>query len=354
MQIVINAGGVGTRLWPISTKDLPKQFCKLIGEKSLLQLAFERVQNLVAKENIWVSCNQKHLELVKSQLPNLLPENILTEPSRRDTFAAVLAHSSLIASKTSTEENIVFLGSDHYIGPKSSVQKFCDGLNFIEQNLNNNQFELLVAGVKPTFASTQYGYIKIDNQDKQKSFQTAVKVLSFKEKPNFEVASSFFEAGNYFWNMGLFAFKYSSLLNILKNHHLKLVEIVEKIRVQGSISSELYEQIPVEAFDYGVLEKTDNLGMIGMDLTTWEDIGNFEIYAKYLEEVPNLEQQIDKDFNQIQISGQNNHISLRDKTKKVAFVGVSDLVVVETEEGMIIINPAKGSEVKKVAGYFEE
>jgi mannose-1-phosphate guanylyltransferase len=353
MQIVINAGGVGTRLWPMSTKNKPKQFCKLIGDKSLLRISFERVVDLVPIENIWVNTNEKFKALIKEQIPEILESNILTEPSRRDTFAAVLAHSSLIAGKTSEDENIIFVGSDHLISPKKAVENFRLALGKIDEELNAKTYEIVVSGVAPTFASTQFGYIQIQPEDKQLSFQKAVKVTSFKEKPNFETASSFFEAGNYFWNIALFAFKYSSLLKIVEAHHPKLLPVLETIKNSGKIEASVFEQIPVEAFDYGIIEKSDNLGVINMQLDLWEDIGNYDTYAKYIEDVASLEQQIDKDVNQIQISGNNNRLSLLDKSKKVAFVGVSNLVVVETEDGMIIIDPTKSSEVKKVAGYFE-
>jgi mannose-1-phosphate guanylyltransferase len=351
MQIVINAGGSGSRLWPISSEEKPKQFCKLVGEQTLLQLTYTRLAKRFAGQ-IWVSTNQKHLDLVIQQLPGLDPERILTEPAKRDTFAAVTAHSAVIAGQTSFDENIIFIPSDAWIQPEESVDNLLDTLDRINLSLDQDDYEIIIAGIKPTLPSTQFGYIQLDKANQESVYQGVAPVVSFKEKPNHEIANEFYQAGNYLWNFGLFAFKFTSLLdNLVKNDYTDDVEALQSIASDKYISSENFFKLRETSFDFGVLEHTKSLGVAGAALEVWDDIGNYEALSKYLPSAQKIEF---AHGNKIQIAGKNNRVRLLDPSRKVAFVGVSNITLVETEEGIIVVNPDKSSEVKKVSKYFAD
>jgi mannose-1-phosphate guanylyltransferase len=349
MQIVINAGGSGSRLWPISSEDKPKQFCKLIGEETLLQLTYNRLATRF-KENIWVSTNQKHVDMVTRQLQDLDPNQILTEPNKRDTFAAVTAHSAVIAGKTSVDENIIFIPSDAWIQPLESVEKLLDTIQRIDETLDQQTYDIVIAGIKPTLPSTQFGYIELKESDKQDVYSSVVPVVSFKEKPNHEIATDFYQAGNYLWNFGLFSFKFGRLLELLDTINSKDAETLRAIAHDKFIDPAKFNTLRETSFDFGVLEHVKNLGVAGAELEVWDDIGNYEALSKYMASAKHIEF---AEGNQIEISGNGNKYRLLDPNKKVAFVGVSNVVLVETDEGIIVINPDKSSEVKKVSQYFK-
>jgi mannose-1-phosphate guanylyltransferase len=205
MQIVINAGGSGTRLWPISTEVLPKQFCALVEEKPMLRVTFDRFLNQYPVDNLWISVNKNHLELVKQQIPELPIDHILVEPERRDTFPAVAAHAAVVAGLTHQDENIIFVPADAHIEDDDSIANLMTAISKIDTALEANLFKVGVIGIKPNFPSTQFGYVEVNEEIKSEVFSQVQKVDSFKEKPNFELATDFYNAGNYLWNFGAFA-----------------------------------------------------------------------------------------------------------------------------------------------------
>jgi mannose-1-phosphate guanylyltransferase len=345
MQIIINAGGTGTRLWPYSTNSKPKQFVPLIDSESFLTKTYNRLISSFGASQIWVNTNVKFKSLVEDNLPeDFNQKHILTEPEKRDNFAAIISHAALVAGSVGVEETLVFLHADHLITQKDWAQ-FNQALQIVSTSLENNEFEIVTAGVKPQFANTQLGYIQISPENKENCYSKVVKVDSFKEKPDLETANSFVESGNYLWNLGYFSFTYKNLLKNLQVLYPEVVEIVEKFRNSGVIDGENYSKLPKIAFDYAIAEKTTSLGVIGID-TDWEDIGNWEIAAKYIPE-------LSKNKSQVELVGSGNKVKLLDKNRKVAFVGVSNLLLVESEEGILVIDSSKSSEVKKAAEYFE-
>jgi mannose-1-phosphate guanylyltransferase len=345
MQIIINAGGTGTRLWPYSTVSRPKQFSKLIDQQTFLAKTFDRLKPNFDPEIIWINTNQKFIDLVKESLgSDYNSQKILTEPEKRDHFAALIGHSAVVASKTSRTETQIFIHSDHLINPED-WSKYNQALKIVDQSIQNAEFEIVTCAVKPTFANTQLGYIEVDQSVRNEAFVKPVKVFSFREKPNFETATKFLESGCYFWNLGYYSFTFENLIKNLQKFHPELVQVAETIYQKGKIEPEDYQKIPKTSFDYAISEKTDSLGVVALDLF-WEDIGSWEAAEKYL---PALEE----NPNHFQISGAGNKVKLNSSNKKVAFVGVSNLILVESEEGILIINPQKSGEVKKVAEYFE-
>lgn len=358
MQIVINAGGRGTRLWPLSSNSRPKQFCNIISNKSLVKLTFDRVNQEFDKDSIWVNTNKAHLDLLKESLPEISNDRILTEPARRDTFPAVAAHAALVASKTSADETIIFLSSDAYIAPNKSIKKHNRALKIVDQGIQDGDTELAVLGIKPNSASPNYGYIELRPEDKKECFDKVSSVVSFKEKPSVPVAEKYLESGNYLWNFGAFAFTFNGLLKILAKTSPESIEPLKNIYEDGEISIENFSKLVKNSFDYVVLERVSKLGVLGVELEVWDDIGSFDTIYNYLDHIPNYKEvyknSSSKSPCQIQISGSGNKVKLHKTDKKVAFVGTEGLILVENEEGILVINPKHSPDVKKISGHFED
>lgn len=347
MQIVIVAGGGGTRLWPVSNQKTPKQFVGIIDQESLLTKTYNRLLKNFSPEQIWINTNAKYLEVAKSCLPKTFdPKKFVLEPEKRDNYAAILASSSIVAHYTSPKEPIIFVPCDDLVVGQQNIQNFNLGLIKIAQSLERKDYEIITAGIKPTFACTNYGYIQIQPQDTQKSFQNPVKVVRFKEKPDLETATTFIASGNFLWNKFNHSFTFESLQKNLAKIDPQALQIVDKIYQKGLIVASDYAKIPKNAFDYAVLENATSLGVMALDIQ-WEDLGNWEVVKKYLPKAsdPNYKQLVE-------FAGQNNHVKACNN-KKIAFVGVSDLIYIESKEGALIINPKKIGEIKKVSEYFD-
>jgi mannose-1-phosphate guanylyltransferase len=346
MQIIINAGGTGTRLWPFSTSSTPKQFVPLIDEESFLRKTYNRLTSHFAKEDIWVNTNVRFFEQVVACLPADFPKNhILTEPQKKDTFAAIVAHAAVVSHFTTNTEPLVFIHADHLV-QEADWEQFNTGLEKIAKSLLSKSFEIITAGIKPTFPNTQLGYIQVNKDLISDGFESPVQVTAFTEKPELATAIEFLDSGEYLWNLGYFSFTFESLLVILNRLYPELVEIVLSIQSDGSISVEHYEKLPKVAVDYAIAEKTESMGVLGMDIS-WEDVGSWEIAKQYL---PALAE----NKNHIQIDGEDNKVKLTNTDRKVAFVGVSNLMLVESDEGILVINPKHSAAVKKVAEYFDK
>jgi mannose-1-phosphate guanylyltransferase len=344
MQIIINAGGDGTRLWPLSTKGNPKQFAPIIDTESLIQKTYFRLLKAYRSDQIWVTTNEKHKALVSSQLgPNYQGNNTLTEPERRDTFAAVLAHSAVVASKTSKDETLVFISSDHYIDSTVDYKNYIDTFTEVNLGIQADQYDIILPATKPYYAATGYGYIKFDTTSNTKINP----VSAFKEKPNRATAEKFLASGEYYWNLGYFAFKYSSLETLIAELYPELVEVIASIYEKGYIDPLDYAKIEKNSFDFAILEKATNLGTIDMNLSTWDDIGSYETLYGYL----NSEENNDRFY---QTEGSGNKVKTI-STRPIAFAGVSNILVVENEKGLLIIDPKKASaRIKEVANWFDK
>jgi mannose-1-phosphate guanylyltransferase len=344
MQIIINAGGDGTRLWPLSTKKNPKQFAPITDHESLLQKSFFRLIKNYRSDQIWVTTNQRHQTLVIDQLgPNFTGNNVLTEPERRDTFAAVIAHSAVVAAKTSKQETLTFISSDHYIDNTVDYQNYIETFALIDQEIQKGSYKIILPATKPYYPATGYGYIKFDTKSNQKTNA----VLAFKEKPNQATAEKFLASGDYFWNLGYFAFTYETLEKIIAELYPEVSPVLESIYQKGLITEEDYAKIPKDSFDFAVLEKSSGLATIDMNLTSWDDLGSFEVVYGYLEEQEN-------NASFMQVDGSGNKVKST-STRPIALAGVSNLMVIENENGLLIIDPKKSSsKVKEIANWFDK
>ena len=229
-----------------------------------------------------------------------------------------------------------------YINPTIDLANFDNTLKEVDTSIQNNEYPIILPATKPYFASPAYGYIKFNTE----SDSRINPVLEFKEKPNQETANTFLSSGQYYWNLGYFAFKYSSLIKIIDELYPETKKVLDSIYSKGIIEPEDYNLIIKESFDYAILEKIKNIGVIDMKLSTWDDIGGFDTVYNYLpEQVQNQE------F--IQVGGTGNKIKTNN-TNKIAFVGVSNLMLIQSEHGTMIIDPTKSNGIKEVAAWFDK
>ena len=346
MQIIIVAGGAGTRLWPVSTEKTPKQFTTLIGDKCSAEHVFNYISEIIPAENIWINTSQNYAHFIDKIFPNFPKNRLLFEPERRDTFAAVGSMAAIISGIYGENEPILFSTADEFMFEDRSIKIFQNALLKIGKSLENREFDVVTMGIKPSYPATVYGYIEMDSADTSSCYDQVVSVKQFREKPNLATAEQFVQSGNFLWHKNNPSFTFRALREFLEIHDTQSLEILLEFQKSGKIDADLYAKLPKISMEFKFMEKADKMGVIGLDFKDWVDVGTWENAFKYL---PDL----NSDQNQIQVLGDGNKVKLDNPNRKVAFVGVSDLLVVENEEGLLIIDPRFSSEVKKVAGSFK-
>ncbi|KAA6314376.1 Mannose-1-phosphate guanylyltransferase RfbM [termite gut metagenome] len=267
---VIMGGGIGSRFWPFSRTTLPKQFLDFLGTgRSLLQLTFDRFNNIIPTENILIVTNDLYAGLIKEQLPELKPEQILLEPMRRNTAPCIVWAAYHIRA-INPRANIIVAPSDHLILKEgdflTAVQK---GLRFVAASNN-----LLAIGVKPNRPETEYGYIQIAGQKRKNLY----KVKTFTEKPELELAKVFFESEEFYWNSGLFMWNVNAIIKIaeklLPDLTVKLCSKVYGTPDEKAFIDEQYPTCPNISIDYGIMEKADNV-YVSLGDFGWSDMGTW-------------------------------------------------------------------------------
>lgn len=323
--VTIMAGGAGTRFWPLSTEERPKQFLSLVGERSLLQMSFDRVRDMVPAEQIMVLTNESYEELVAAQLPELPRQNIIGEPSRRDTAAAV-ALAALMTRHRFGEATMVLLTADHVISPLESFQQALR--EAVEACQGGGLYTL---GIRPTYPATGFGYLQM-GQRLEAGELTHYRVDRFKEKPSQEVAEVFLESGIYFWNSGMFVWRTDAILAEFSRNlpaHIEILEPVMPLMGAEDGRKELmaaFDKLERISVDYAILEKAGDVRAVIPEIT-WDDVGGWRAVAQYLE--------LDGFGNRLHGSvwseeANHNVVFSEDPEEKVLLLGVEDLVVVRS------------------------
>ena len=339
--IAIMAGGIGSRFWPSSTSDRPKQFLDILGVgKSLIRMTFERCLQLVPAENVLIITNERYRDLVKEHLPELPDANILGEPSMNNT-APCIAWTALHLQARDPEAVFAVLPSDHVILKEQAyVQKLEQAFDYAQKNDS-----IVTLGIEPTRPDTGYGYIETNKSD-----EPILKVTSFREKPDLATAKEYLEKENYLWNAGMFVWSTKSILaSYAKNSPGILATLTEDQDQIGSPTEQEYinkvypltEKISV---DYAILEKADNVYTIPADIG-WSDLGTWNSLHAYM----------DKDDNQTVTLGDKTHlidtsncIIRSDSKKTVVIKGLSDYIVVDEEDALLIYPKSDEQEIKQI------
>lgn len=346
---VIMAGGIGSRFWPLSKTDKPKQFLDILGTgKTLLRQTFERFTSLCPTDNVYVVTSQDYHQLVKEQLPELRDYQILLEPQRCNT-APCIAYANYKIFQENPHANIVVAPSDHLIlREEEFIRVVREGLKFAAENE-----ALLTLGIKPSRPETGYGYIQKKEGDTE--YPEIKSVKTFTEKPDIEMAKVFFESGEFFWNSGIFIWSLKSIMKSFQHHLPDVNELFDKgIGVYGKSEEKefilaTYKACRKISIDYGIMEKADNVFVFIADFG-WSDLGT---WGSLYEHSP-------KDENDNVVIGANvlqyntNNCMVNVSGKKLVVVqGLNDYIVVESEDKILIIRKQDEQKIKDIVNDIQ-
>lgn len=341
--VLIMAGGVGSRFWPKSRNDFPKQFIDILGVgKSLLQLTYDRFLNICPKENIFILSNTQYTDLIYEQLPGLLKTNVIAEPSRNNT-APCIAYASFKINQLNPSAQIIVAPSDHLILNESVfLDKVNQGLAYVLEN-----DALVTLGISPTRPDTGYGYINYNKEVKNGVHQ----VLRFLEKPDLEKATEFLASGDYLWNAGIFIWSVKSILAALAKHAPTMYHLFESGKScynsdqEKSFIVKNYPDSENISIDYAILEKADNVFTIPGDFG-WSDLGTWA----------SLYEVMDKDQNgnvfsghKINTSETTNCILQIPKDKILVVKGLDNYIVVDDGKVLLIYPKSDEQNIKNVS-----
>ncbi|MDV4150310.1 mannose-1-phosphate guanylyltransferase [Clostridium sp. AL.422] len=340
---LIMAGGKGTRFWPLSTEEKPKQFLNLIDNETMIQMTVNRIKPIIPMERIFICTGEVYVNLVKEQLPELPERNIIVEPEGRNTTPCI-ALSALVINRYYKDAGMVVLPSDHLISNEEEFRKIIlEANNYIEENGD----AIITLGIEPTRAETGYGYIKCSD-DKTKIIENEViKVDRFVEKPNKELAEEYLEDRNYLWNGGMFLWTVKNILSEISKYSpdtfeaLNKIQEVEEEELQDFINKE-YKNTEAISIDYSVLEKSKDVYVIPSNFG-WDDIGSWEAIERYREK---------DDFGNVMIGqarslkGGNN--LLVSSNHELIVEGLSDIYVIENDGKIIVGQRANVVNVKEL------
>jgi mannose-1-phosphate guanylyltransferase len=339
----ILAGGLGTRFWPKSRASFPKQFLDILGTgETLIQSAYKRYASFILPENIYIITSVEYVDIVKEQLPGIHPENILSEPSRKNT-APCVAYMALKLLQKDPEAAFVVAPSDHVVTDLDTFKNLSlEGLNFANENE-----AFVTLGIKPTYPNTGYGYIQYDTI-KAKT-DNVFKVKTFTEKPDLELAKTFLASGDFLWNAGIFMWSAKNVLNAFEQFQPEMFELFTNEKNNFNIIEEKYALERIYplcvsiSIDYAIMEKADNVFVIPADFG-WSDLGTWK--SAYTN--------LDKDGAGNALTSENiiafdthNSMISAPANKLLVLQGLEDFIVVDTDDVLLICKKEKEQHVKE-------
>ncbi len=324
---IILAGGFGERFWPKSQPDIPKQLLSITGKKTLLEETLDRIAPLIPKERILIVTNKNIGTKILSVVPTLGPENIIIEPMRKNTAPAI-GLAALYLKNKDKDAVMAVLPADHFIPDK---ERFLEILS-IAYEIAKEKENLITFGITPTRPEIGYGYIEVGKKVATKNGISIYEVNSFREKPNLNTAKEFLSKGGYLWNSGMFIWHVEAILDAFSKFMPEYLEQIE----------EFYQQVENISIDFGIMEKAKNILMIEGDFT-WDDVGSWRALERIYPEDENNNIVLGK---HIGIDTQNCIVVGEEKL--VATIGISNLIVVNTNEATFICPKERAEEVKKI------
>ena len=339
--ILIMAGGIGSRFWPVSRRIFPKQFIDVLGTgESLIAQTYKRFENIVPKENIYIVTNREYTDLVKEQIPDIKEENILQEPQARNTAPCIAFASMAIAAKD-PDAVCVVAPSDHLITNEAEFARIINESFSFASRFN----WLITLGIKPTRPDTGYGYIQYNTMPSGDGFH---EVKTFTEKPTLEIAQSFLESGEFLWNAGIFAWNVKAILDRIEKLLPEVHQLFHEISFDGNnFAKELeraYGQCPSISIDYGVLEKDENVYVYPATFG-WNDLGTWKSLWDVSHKNENNTVVIGKNIHPYNSS---NSLIFSNSGRIVIAHGVENVVIVESEDVVLVMNKEKEQELRQI------
>jgi len=346
IHAVIMAGGIGSRFWPRSRRSHPKQFLSIVEQATLIQATVARLSGVIDSQNIHVVTNERYVDTTRAQLPAIPAENVLAEPISRNT-APCIAYAAFHIHRKDPDAVMVVLPADHII---RDVARFHETLQ-VGIDKSAEERSLVTIGIEPTYPATGYGYIQFDPDDRGADGQLqAMFVRTFAEKPNLETAERFLDSGDFLWNSGMFIWRSDAILHALLSHlpdvhdafsWMAEADIVDAERLEASFSS-----CPAISIDYGVMERADKVYVVPGSFD-WSDVGDWKAVYDLSEKgsAGNATdgQAILHDSARCLVSAQD---------RLVAVVGLNDIVVVDTEDALLVCHRDATQRVKNVVDYL--
>ncbi|MGA2244028.1 MAG: sugar phosphate nucleotidyltransferase [Verrucomicrobiota bacterium] len=356
--VIIMAGGRGERFWPLSREKMPKQLLALLGKKSFLQEAVERVQPLVPAQNIFVITNGTQLPEVRRQLPKIPKNNLVAEPMGRDTCAAVTLGAALVGARSTTGVMSV-LPADHVIPEAKKFQQILgDAFDVAAQGQ-----AMVTIGIKPTEPATGYGYIQTGAElppPGAKKIKTLFyKAERFVEKPNFETAQQYVNSGQYRWNAGMFVWSFVTVTNGLEMHQPEMFaacqrwfQVANQPAKLARVLAREYPDIKKISIDYALMEKAQNV-IVADGAFEWDDLGAWPALARHLQQDPEGNAAV-AEF--IHVDGARNIIyDARTKNRTpIAIVGLRDAILVQTDDAVLLAHKSQAQKVKELVKRLAE
>src|SRR5664280_167949 len=346
--VIIMAGGVGSRFWPLSRREKPKQFLDILGTgETLIQQTFRRFKSIVPEKNIFVVTSAEHKGIAISQL-DIDPDNVLAEPFRRNT-APCLAYGTFRILKENPDAVIAVTPADHLI---IKEEKFTDVIQSCFDFAESND-ALITLGIKPDRPETGYGYIQADQKKPAKEFRNLLKVKTFTEKPNVDLAKVFIESGDFYWNSGIFIWNIRAILSAFEKHMPDMYTVFNEGRdlfgtkQEHSFIGKTYAECRSISIDYGIMEKADNVYVMCTDIG-WSDLGTWTSLYEH--------STIDKNGNSLirgEIFSYDNEMNIFNiSPDKIAVIqGLKDYIVVDSDDVLLIV---RKDEEQNIKNYLDD
>lgn len=328
MQVLLMAGGGGTRLWPLSTEQKPKQFLALFDSRSLLRTTYERVLPLVKPEQVWLGGNKNHQTLLSQDLPEVPKDHLILEPTKKDNAPAICLSLLLMRQQgVDLNEVIIMLPCDHRIGNENEFRQLVSqGETFLKSNPNY----LLTIGIRPTHPETGYGYIEYSEKE---ICPQVFLVEQFVEKPNREIAESYIAQGNFLWNSGIYMWTLGAML---KWCEALMPEIFTPLSQNLANWESAYLNLQGISLDYGISEKiSQQIVTIPAQNLDWSDIGDFKALGNY------------QSGNAATLDVSDSYIR-NDTNVPLRVIGLKNIVIVNTADGLVVCDRNRAQDIKKV------
>lgn len=347
-HVIIMAGGIGSRIWPMSTADTPKQFIDVLGcGKTLLQLTFDRFAGVCPPENVWVLTTGKYAHMVKEQLPSVPDDHILKEPCRRST-APCIAYAAWKIKKIDPSANMVVTPSDHFVADVNEFRRVVkSSLDFVR-----NSDAILTLGIKPTRPETGYGYIEAVLGNASLSNKEVYRVDSFKEKPTLDVAQAYIAKNNFYWNSGIFIWNVSTIVNAFRIYQSPMAAIFESLMPyyftpeEQEMVNDKFPECRNISVDYAIMERADEIFVFPSNFG-WSDLGTWL----------SLQNNAPKDLNGnaalvpgVSFVESRNCIVNTKSMDQVVVIGMDDCIVAENGGKLLVCRMSEEGHIKEFSG----